>query len=121
MSDSTHRPATLVKTSNIGFMLGVLVVVGLGVYLVKSGFLGKKLTTDPEPVPTASPLAQITEEPITLLDEEPMAVEENQPEAETAEIHQPIDTALGDNLLYLMALLFGSAGITYFVAHKLGN
>ncbi|OGV93436.1 hypothetical protein A3B57_00575 [Microgenomates group bacterium RIFCSPLOWO2_01_FULL_47_10] len=105
----------MVKKSNIGFLLGILVVVGLGMYLFRSGLFSQKAAITPSPTPAASPLAQLTEEPIMLLDEEPAAAETT----DVATIHEPVDTALGDNPLYLLVLLFGSAGVTFAISKKL--
>lgn len=115
---------TLVKTSNIGFALGILVVVALGMYLYKSNFIsqrfGKTNVIEATPVPSALP-GIIEDEPITLLDE--MQDDKQSTGAGKTEkivaYHEPVDTALGDNPMYLLSLLLGSAGITFFVARKL--
>ncbi len=125
MGDEQNQ-TTLVKSSNIGFVLGILLVVALGMYLYKSGYIARKfgrtavVDSTPTPQPT-SPLA-IDEEPITLLEEDGQKdVPQEIKQEKVAQVtHQPVDTAMGDNPLAMLALLFGSAGVTYIVANKLG-
>jgi hypothetical protein len=119
-----HSQTTLVKTSNIGFALGILVVVALGMFLFKSDFIsqrfGQKSVVESTPTPSVAPVA-VEDEPITLLDE--VAEDTRKSESEKTEkpvvYHEPVDTAIGDSPMYLLSLLLGSAGTTYFISKKL--
>lgn len=121
----------IVKGSNLGFLLGILLVVGLGMYLYKSGFMSDRFglsSTTPSPTPTAAPVVQIDDEPITLLDEEfPAEYGKNEEESESKTegeeqevlTHTPADTALGDNPMILLSLLVVGAGASLIVSKKL--
>lgn len=126
-----QKPTTIVKTSNIGMVLGILVVVFLGVYLYKSGFIANRfgktaeVVTTPTPYPTPFKTSiQVEPEAINLLEEDTTTKEATKPAKIAKKVvvkHKPVDTAMGDNPLYLLALLLGSTGVTYLISHKLGE
>lgn len=115
---SEQTPTTMVKGSNIGFVLGILFIVGLGMYLFKSGFMAEKFgisqdtQATPTPSPTKVPLIEIEDEPITLLEDDtpvelpPVIVNQA---TKSAKNHKPVDTALGDNPLIIVLFFLGGA------------
>ncbi len=127
---SEHQPAKIVKTSNIGFILGILLVVALGMYFFKSGFMADKfgVSNKIETMPEATrvPLVEIEEEPITLLDDQEEWTSEDEgvkivaEVPEISEIHKPVDTAIGDiNPALIITMMLLGAGVALKVSNKL--
>lgn len=129
MNEDGKQQATMVRGSNIGFVLGILVVVGLVAYLFRSGFVSQKFGGDQAQTPTPTPQATLSpvfieDEPITLLEEDSKPLITPQPRttaSTSAKItHKPVDTALGGNVWFSIGLMATLGMSTLIVSKKLG-
>lgn len=117
-----------VKGSNLGFIVGILVVVAVTMLILNTSFVQEKLGKKSEDVVSNESEVggfEIIEEPeITLLDE--IEIDEIE-EAETAldsevDTHEPVDTALGDiNMTLLSSLLISGAGALLLASKRLAK
>ena len=117
-----------VKGSNLGFIVGILVVVAVTMLILNTSFVQEKLGKKSEDVVSneseVGGLEIIDEPEITLLDE--IEIDEIE-EAETAldsevDTHEPVDTALGDiNMTLLSSLLISGAGALLLASKRLAK
>lgn len=119
-----QRPADVVKGSNLGFVVGILVVVAVTMLILNTSFVQEKLGKKPNEVVSDEVGGfEIIEEPeITLLDEIEIEEVEKISEAEVIDTHEPVDTAIGDiNMALLSSVLIGGAGALLLASKKLAK
>ena len=121
-----QRPADVVKGSNLGFIVGILVVVAVTMLVLNTSFMQEKLGKQPNDVVTDEVGVggfEIIEEPeITLLDEIEIEEVGEVDEIEVVDTHEPVDTALGDvNMVLLSSVLFSGAGSLLLASKKLAK
>ena len=123
MSQDQQR-ADVVKGSNLGFIIGILVVVAVTMLVLNTSFIQEKLgKKSKDIVSNESEVGgfEIIEEPeITLLDENEIEELEDVFVDKVVDTHEPVDTALGDvNMVLLSSVLFGGAGALFLASKRL--
>ncbi len=123
MSQDQQR-ADVVKGSNLGFIIGILVVVAVTMLVLNTSFIQEKLgKKSKDIVSNESEVGgfEIIEEPeITLLDENEIEELEDVFVDKVVDTHEPVDTALGDvNTVLLSSVLFSGAGALFLASKRL--
>ena len=122
MSQDQQR-TDVVKGSNLGFIVGILVVVAVTMLILNTSFVQDKIGKKPEEnqlnQEEVGGFEYIEEPEITLLDENEVEKIELALNSEV-DTHEPVDTALGDvNMVLLSSVLFGGAGALLLASKKL--
>ena len=120
-----QRPADVVKGSNLGFIVGILVVVAVTMLVLNTSFVQEKLGKKPNEVVSneseVGGFEMIDEPEITLLDENEVEKIDLVSDSEI-DTHEPVDTALGDvNMVLLSSVLLGGAGVLLLASKKLAK
>ena len=123
MSENQQR-TDAVKGSNLGFIVGILVVVAVTMLILNTSFVQEKIGKKSENTSTdqveVGGFEFVDEPEITLLDENQVEEVELVAETEEVDTHAPVDTAIGDvNMVLLSSVLFGGAGLFLMASKKL--
>ena len=116
-----YKQVDAVKGSNLGLIVGILVVVAVTMLILNTSFVQEKLGKKSEDIVSDEVEVggfEIIDEPeITLLDEKEVEEVELVLDSEV-DTHEPVDTAVGDiNMVLVSSILFGGAGV-FLVASK---